>query len=132
MRELREIFGQEPGVREWWTPGKVGSVGIVNFHTNDHAWTFPEEIQWKEVLSRVKAVVAHLRSSEGRSSALQKGVIGDQGRAHPSCGERHLTHGTEMGIDGEWKRGRVLFKKLRTEEHAVTISNSTSTDLVYT
>ena len=32
--KLREIFGQEPGVEGWWTPGKV------NFHTNGHAWTF--------------------------------------------------------------------------------------------
>ena len=35
--KLREIFGQEPGVKDWWTPGKVGSVGKANFHTNDHA-----------------------------------------------------------------------------------------------
>ena len=28
---LREIFEHEPGVREWWTPGKVGSVEKVNF-----------------------------------------------------------------------------------------------------
>ena len=38
--KLREIFGQEAGVKDWWTPGKFGSVGKVNFHTNDHAWTF--------------------------------------------------------------------------------------------
>ena len=33
-------FGHEPGVKDWWTPGKVGSVGKVSFHTNDHVWTF--------------------------------------------------------------------------------------------
>ena len=40
-----------------------------------------------------------------------------------------------MRIDGDWERGRVWFKKLRTEERAVTICrrpNSTSTDLVCT
>ena len=40
-----------------------------------------------------------------------------------------------MGIDGEWERGRVWLKKLRTEERAVTIyrrPNNTSTELVYT
>ena len=37
---LREIFGQEPGVKDWWNLGKVGSVGKVSFHTSDHVWTF--------------------------------------------------------------------------------------------
>ena len=40
-----------------------------------------------------------------------------------------------MGIDGDWERGRVWFRKLRMEERAVTIyrrPNSTSTELVYT
>ena len=40
-----------------------------------------------------------------------------------------------MCIDGDWERGQVFFKKLRTEERAVTIyrrPNSTSTELVYT
>ena len=40
-----------------------------------------------------------------------------------------------MGIDGDWERGRVWFKKLRTEERAVTIyrrTNSTSAELAYT
>ena len=31
----------EPGVKDW-TPGKVGSVGKVSFHKNDHAWTSSE------------------------------------------------------------------------------------------
>ena len=36
---MREIFGHEPGVKDRWTPGKVGSVGKVSFHTND-VWSF--------------------------------------------------------------------------------------------
>ena len=46
--DLREIFGQEPGVKDWWTPGKVGSVGKVNFHTNDHIWTFLRKYKGKK------------------------------------------------------------------------------------
>ena len=38
--KLGEIFGHELGVKDWWTPGKVGSMGNVSFHTNDHVWTF--------------------------------------------------------------------------------------------
>ena len=37
---LREIFGQEFGVKEWFATGRVGSVGKVNFHTNAAAWIF--------------------------------------------------------------------------------------------
>ena len=43
-----------------------------------------------------------------------------------------LTHGAEMDIDGDWERGRVWFKKLSTEERAITIyrlTNSTSTEV---
>ena len=36
--KLREIFGRQPGVKEWWARGKVGSVGKVNFYTNDAVW----------------------------------------------------------------------------------------------
>ena len=46
--KLREIFGQEQGVKDWWTPGKVGSVGKVSFHTNDHAWTFLREYKGRK------------------------------------------------------------------------------------
>ena len=45
-----------------------------------------------------------------------------------------MTHGAEMGIDGDWERGRVWFKKLCTEERAITIyrrTNSTSTELAF-
>ena len=37
---LREIFGQEFGVKEWFATGRVGSAGKVNFHTNATAWIF--------------------------------------------------------------------------------------------
>ena len=44
-----------------------------------------------------------------------------------------LTNGAEMGIDGDWERGRVWFKRMRTEEPVVTIyrrTNRTSSELV--
>ena len=40
FEKLKGIFGHEAGVKDRWTPGKVGSVGKVSFHTNDHVWTF--------------------------------------------------------------------------------------------
>ena len=36
--KLLEIVEQEFGVKEWWAPGNVGSVGKVCFHTNDAVW----------------------------------------------------------------------------------------------
>ena len=40
-----------------------------------------------------------------------------------------------MGIDGDGERGRVWFKRLRTEERAITIyrrETKSSSELVYT
>ena len=40
-----------------------------------------------------------------------------------------------MGIDGDWERGRVWFKQLRTEDRAITIyrrTNNSASELVYT
>ena len=108
---LREIFEHEPGVREWWTPRKVGSVGKVNFHRNDHAWTFLRKCRgakfahgskqlwhtWdrsKDEVLLSKTVSLAIKTL--RTRAMETGV---------------LTHGAEMGIDGDWERGRVWFKK---------------------
>ena len=41
--KLQVIFEREPGVKEWWAPGKVGSVGKVVFHTNDAVLKFPRK-----------------------------------------------------------------------------------------
>ena len=46
-----------------------------------------------------------------------------------------FTQGAEMGIDGDGKRGNVWYKKLRSEERAITKfrrTHSTSSELVYT
>ena len=46
-----------------------------------------------------------------------------------------MTNVAEMGIERDWERGRVWFKKLRTEDRAVTINrrtNNSSSQLVYT
>ena len=40
-----------------------------------------------------------------------------------------------MGRDGDWERGRVWLKKLRTDERAITLfrrTHSASSELVYT
>ena len=39
-----------------------------------------------------------------------------------------LTQGAEMGIDGDWERGRVWLKKLRTDYRAIYMF---STDAQY-
>ena len=115
------IFGHEPGVKEWWAPGKVGSVGKVNFHTNDAVWNFLRKYKgtrfnygtkqlwhtWdrpkEEVLlsERVSLAVKMLRTK-----AVEKGV---------------LTQGAEMGTDGDWRRGRVWLKTLTTDERAMKL-----------
>ena len=41
--KLLVIFERELGVKEWWAPGKVGSVGKVVFHTNDAVLKFPRK-----------------------------------------------------------------------------------------
>ena len=133
--KLREIFEQETGVKEWWAPGNVGSVGKVVFQTNDalwkflrrrkgmkfnhgtkqlwHTWDRPKE----EVLlsKRVSLAVKMLRTR-----SVEKGVS---------------AQGAEMGIDGDWGRGRVWLQKLRTGERVITLfrrTHSTSSELVYT
>ena len=51
-----------------------------------------------------------------------------------ALGRGILTNGAEVGIDGNWERGRVWFKRLITEERVITIyrrANSSSSELVY-
>ena len=119
--KLPEIFGQEPGVGEWWTPGKVGSVGKVNFHTNDLAQTFLRD----QSSCGTTGIVRRTKFCSSKGSRY----------CAPVLWGGILTHGAEMGIDGDWERGRVWFKQPRTEERTVTIyrrTNSTSTELAYT
>ena len=69
----------------WWTLGKVGSVGNVNFDTNDHAWTFVTR-EGSSPLSRSSCGTPEI---VGRTKfCFQKGISGDQGTAHPCCAER--------------------------------------------
>ena len=119
---LREIFQHEPGVRAWWTPGKLGSVGKVNFSHERSRVDVPEKVQGNQVNSRVQAALTHLGSSAGRSPALQERVSLAIKVLRTRAVERSmLTHGAEMGINGDRERGRVWFKKLRMEERAVTV-----------
>ena len=78
---------------------------------------FPEEVQGSEVCAWIKAAVS-LAIRTLRTRAVE------------SC----LTQGAEMGIDGNWERGRVWFNKLRTENRAFTIYrriNNSSSEMVY-
>ena len=83
-------------------------MGKVNFHTNDkrlnvlekkftygskqlwHTWDRPkaEDLPSKRVSLAINVL---------RTRAVERGA---------------LTHGAEMGSDGDWERGRVWFKKL--------------------
>ena len=124
---LREIFEQVPGVKECWAPGKVGSVGKVNFHTNGADWKFLRKYK----KTKFDYGTTHLGSPESKGFALKTCVTGCKNIENISCGERC----PEMGIDGDWERGRVWLKKLRTDERAFTIyrrTHSTSSELVYT
>ena len=109
--KLREIFGQEPGVKDWWTPGKVGSVGKVSFHTNDHAWTFLRKTQ-RHVLPRDRSRCGTWDRPKEEVLRLQEGLSGDQSPARVRAVERGiLTNGAEMGIDGDWEQGPCVVSK---------------------
>ena len=71
--KMREIFGHEQGVTDWWTRGKIGS-GV----------DIPQKTQGKEVQPRGEAAVARLGPSKRVS------LTGDEDLAHWSGGERHL------------------------------------------
>ena len=94
-----------------------------------------EKVQGNEVHSRVKAALAHLGSSEGRSSAPQEGIFGDQNTAHPSCGERCIDAWCRDG-----HRRRLGARPSVVQEttnggarcYIYRRPNSTSTELVYT
>ena len=107
----------------------------MNFHSNDAVWKFLRKHKgvkfnygakqlwhtWdrprEEVLLSKRVSLAFKML---RKNAVEKGV---------------LTNGAELGIDGDWERGRVWLKKFRTDERAITLfrrTNSTSSDLVYT
>ena len=102
--KLREIFGQKPGVKDWWTLGKVGSVGKVSFH---HAWTFLRNYKgrkfcngtkqlwhtWdrpnQEVLlsKRVSLAIKALRTRAVERSILTNGAETGSGAA---CGSKEV------------------------------------------
>ena len=71
---------------------------------------FPEKVQGSEVCAWIKAAVS-LAIRTLRTRAV----------------ESFLTQGAEMGIDGNWERGRVWFNKLRTENRAITITHESTT-----
>ena len=67
----------------------------------------PEKIQRKKIHSRVETAVAHLGSSKRRSPVLQEVSLAVK-MLHARAWERGvLTPGAEMGIDGDWEKGRV-------------------------
>ena len=87
-----------------------------------------------EVHSRVKADVAHLKSSEKRSSALQQGIFGDQNTVHPSYGETCIDMGQRWASTEIGSAAECGSKNYEREERAVTIHrrpNGTSSEVVY-
>ena len=96
------------GVKELWAPGKVGSVGKVNFNSNMDAWAslrkyfgqkfcYGPKQQW-HTWDRPKEEVL---PSKRVSLAIRKNT------SHPCCPEGFVTQGAETGIDGDWERGRL-------------------------
>ena len=100
--QVSESCGHREKSDQW-----EGSISTRMITLGRHTWDRPKD----EVLpsKRVSLAIRTLRTR-----AVERGV---------------LTHGAEMGIDGDWERGRVWFKKLRTIYRR---PNSTSTELVYT
>ena len=71
--KLRDTFGQEPGVKEWWTLGKVGSVDKVNFNSNAEAWAFLRK--YKNRGSRMVRGSCGLRGSTKEEVLLKRGSL---------------------------------------------------------
>ena len=114
--KLREIFGQEPGVKGRWTPGKVGSVGKVNFHTNDHAWTFLRKCNCRKVSHGSKQLWHTWDRPKEEVLLSKRDSLAIKALRTRAVEKGFLTNGAEMGIDGDWERSRVWFKRIRTEE----------------
>ena len=101
--KLREIFGQEPGVKDWWTPGKVGSVGKVSFHTNDHRSSPTDQ-----------SSCGTPGIARKRKSSCPRGLTGDQSPAYSGGGERLLD---EWSTDGHrWRLGAGPCVVQKTED----------------
>ena len=95
---LRDIFGQEPGVKERWAPWKMGSIGKLCFASNADAWSFLRKF----------AAVAHMGPSKRGSLTGQTSVTGDPNPAHSCCREG-LSH---TGVrNGQQPRPSVVQKK---------------------
>ena len=124
--KLREIFEREPGVKEWWAPGKVVSVGKVNFHTNDAVWKFLRKHKRVKFNYGAKQLW-HTRDRPREEVLLSKRVSLAIKMPRKGAVEKGvLTQGAELGIDGDWERGRVWLKKLRTDEMAITLFRRTN------
>ena len=117
------------------TPRKVGSVGKVSFHAHDHAWTFLRKYNGRKFSHGTRAAVAHLGIRKREVFFCNRVSLAIKALRTRAVEKGILTKGAEMGIDGDWERGRVWLKRLRKEERAITIyrrANSSSSDLVYT
>ena len=96
--------------RDWWTPGKVGSVGKVSFHTKDHVWTFLRKHTGRKFNHGAKQLW-HTWDRPKGEVLLSKRVSLAIKALRTRAEERGiLTNGAEMGIDGDWERGRVVQK----------------------
>ena len=89
------------GVKDWWTLGKVGSVGMVSFHV----WTFLRKHKGKKVSHGAKQLW-HTRDRPKEEILLSKRVSLAIKALRTRAVERGiLTNGAEIGIDGDWERG---------------------------
>ena len=98
--------------------GKIGSVGKVNFHTNDHAWTFLGKYKGTK-FTHGSNQLWHTWDRPKDGVLLSKRVLAIK---------TLRTRAAETGVLTVW------FKKLRREESAVTIHrrpHNTSTEFVY-
>ena len=133
--KLREMFGHEQGVKDWWTPEEDRISGKGQLPHKRPCVDLPQQIQGQEVQSRGKAAVAHRDRLKEEVLLSERVSLAIKALRTRAVERGILTNGAEMGIDGDWERGRVWFKRLRTDESVITIyrrANSSSSEQVYT
>ena len=98
--KMKEIFGHELGVKDWWIPGKVGSVGKVSFHTNNHVWTFLRKHRGKKFSHGAKQLWHTWNRPKEEILLSQRVSLAIKALRTRAVERSILTNGAEMDVDG--------------------------------
>ena len=116
LRHGEGRVAHELGVLDWWTLGKVGSVEKVSFHTNDHVWTFLRKHKGKKFSHGAKQLWHTLDRPKEEILLLKRVSLAIKALRTPAVEKGILTQWCRDGHRWRLERGRVWFKRLRTEE----------------